>query len=94
MHGTDASSDPGLGCVLLRDTVRTHLHASSLSWPSGSAVTGYRLINVIVILSFGIPKVVASYKGQSVTATTMDLILGVVFAIGCGLVLVIDMHAS
>lgn len=43
-------------------------------------ITGYRLLNTVIIAAFGIPKAVLSYHGQ-VVATTLDLVLGVILAI-------------
>jgi len=45
-------------------------------------LTGYHLLNITVITSFGTDKAVLSYQGQSVVPTTLDWILGVVFSIG------------
>jgi len=44
-------------------------------------VTGYRLLNVIVILAFGLSKGVMEYTGRSLVSTTLDWIMGVVLAI-------------
>ncbi|KAI0050815.1 hypothetical protein FA95DRAFT_1603267 [Auriscalpium vulgare] len=49
--------------------------------PLGVKVTGYRLLNTAVILAFGIPKAVLSYRGESVTPTTLDWMLGVFCAV-------------
>jgi hypothetical protein len=44
-------------------------------------VTGYRLLNLIVILAFGLSKGVMEYKGRSLVSTTLDWIMGVVLGI-------------
>ncbi|KAI0066466.1 hypothetical protein BV25DRAFT_1780369, partial [Artomyces pyxidatus] len=46
-------------------------------------VTGYRLLNTVVVAGFGIPKAVISYQGGNAIPTTLDWITGVV----CGLLL-------
>ncbi|KAI0062472.1 hypothetical protein BV25DRAFT_1825470 [Artomyces pyxidatus] len=43
-------------------------------------VTGFRLLNTVVIFAFGVPKAVLTYKGQSAVPTTLDWILGIVCA--------------
>ena len=45
-------------------------------------VTGYRMLNTAVVLMFGIWKGVASYRGESILSNTLDILMGVVFAIG------------
>lgn len=44
--------------------------------PLGIKVTGYDLLNMVVILAFGIRKAISSYRGQSVTWTTLDWVAG------------------
>jgi len=48
--------------------------------PFGVELTGYRLLNIVVILAFGIPKAALSYRGQSITPTTLDLVAGTCLA--------------
>ena len=49
--------------------------------PLGIMLTGYRLVNMTVILAFGIQKVVSSYHGQPVTPTTVELAVGTLLAV-------------
>ncbi|KAI0320947.1 hypothetical protein OF83DRAFT_1168869 [Amylostereum chailletii] len=53
----------------------------------GVCVTGYRLLNTALVVAFGVPKALASYRGETL-ATTLDLVSGVVVAaimfwVGC-----------
>ena len=48
--------------------------------PLGVKLTVLRLLNVTMILSFGIPKAVLAYKGQSIAPTTLDWIGGTLLA--------------
>jgi len=48
--------------------------------PLGLEFTGYHLLNIAVILGFGISKAVLSYHGQSVIPTTQELVGGTLFA--------------
>ncbi|KAH9987645.1 hypothetical protein BJV74DRAFT_885551 [Russula compacta] len=48
--------------------------------PLGVKLTGYRLLNMIVILVFGIWKAVASYRGESIISTTLDWVGGTLMA--------------
>jgi hypothetical protein len=50
--------------------------------PVGVRLTPYILFNITVILSFGVPKAILSYRGAT-TATTLDWIAGVFFALMC-----------
>ena len=47
----------------------------------GIKLTGYLLLNVTVILSFGALKVVSSYCGQSVIPTALELVAGIGLAV-------------
>lgn len=47
----------------------------------GVELTGYRLLTTGVILGTGVPKAVCSYKGQALISTTLDWIVGVIFAL-------------
>jgi hypothetical protein len=50
----------------------------------GVELTGYHLLNTVVILSFGIPKAISSYdsyRGQSVISTTLDWVAGTLLAV-------------
>jgi len=44
--------------------------------PLGFKVTGYRLLNVVVIAGFGIFEAVRGYCGQPLTPTTLELVGG------------------
>jgi hypothetical protein len=46
-------------------------------------LTGYRLLNIIVITTVVGWKAVLSYQGQSVAPTTLDWITGGVLTLGC-----------
>lgn len=46
-------------------------------------LTGYRLLNVLVIASFVAWKAALSYQGQSFAPTTLDWITGGVLTLGC-----------
>ena len=47
--------------------------------PLGVELTGYRLLTLVVILTFGIPKAISSYRGQAVS-TTLDWVSGTLLA--------------
>ncbi|KAI0263242.1 hypothetical protein BC834DRAFT_827751 [Gloeopeniophorella convolvens] len=49
--------------------------------PLGIKLTGYRLLNMTVVFSFGLVKAVLTYMGDSVAPTTMDWISGSVLAV-------------
>ena len=51
------------------------------SRPLGVKLTMYRLLNIVVILAFGISKAVCAYHGQSVAPTTLELAGGTFFAV-------------
>ena len=44
-------------------------------------LTGYKLLNMLVISAFGVAKAVLTYQGLSAAPTTLDWILGVVLTI-------------
>lgn len=46
-------------------------------------LTGYKLLNMLVISAFGIAKAILTYQGLSAVPTTLDWILGVVLTIMC-----------
>lgn len=48
--------------------------------PLAVELTGYHLLNLTVILAFGIPKAVLSYRGESVIPTTFDWVSGTFLA--------------
>ncbi|KAI0086331.1 hypothetical protein BDY19DRAFT_960865 [Irpex rosettiformis] len=51
--------------------------------PSSSIkVTGYRILNTVVIITFGVWKGVASFRGEAIMSNTLDILLGVVLTIG------------
>ncbi|KAI0049383.1 hypothetical protein FA95DRAFT_1489447 [Auriscalpium vulgare] len=43
-------------------------------------ITAFRLLNTAILLAFGIPKPVPSYRGESAVPTTLDWILGILCA--------------
>jgi len=49
--------------------------------PLGFKVTGYRLLNVAVIVGFGIVKAVAVYGGRPLTPTTPEIVGGTVLTL-------------
>ena len=49
--------------------------------PLGVKLTGYRLLNISVILAFGISKAVFAYRGQSVVPTTLEWVAGTFLAL-------------
>ena len=46
-------------------------------------LTGYRLLNIVVITTVVAWKAVLSYRGQSVAPTTLEWITGGVLTLGC-----------
>jgi hypothetical protein len=59
-----------------------HVNDSSVdmaaaSPPLGVKLTLYRLLNMVAMLAFCVEKDILSYKGQSITPTTLDLVSGV-----------------
>jgi len=49
--------------------------------PLGVKLTGYRLLNVVVMFTIGVAKFILSLKSQSVTLTGLELAEGSVLAI-------------
>ena len=49
--------------------------------PLGVKLTGYRLLNISVILAFGISKAVFAYRGQSVIPMTLEWVAGTCLAL-------------
>jgi len=49
--------------------------------PLGVKLTGYRLLNIVLIFSIGVAKAVLTYQGKSTAPTTLDWVLGVLLAI-------------
>jgi len=45
-------------------------------------VTGYRLLNVTLVLTFGVSRVVLKYHGQTVAPTILEWVMGVIITIG------------
>ena len=45
-------------------------------------VTGYRLLNVTLVLTFGVSRVVLKYHGQTVAPTILAWVMGVIITIG------------
>jgi hypothetical protein len=48
--------------------------------PLGVKLTGYRFLNLTVLLSFGLAKFVLSLQGQSIAPTGLDWVAGSVLA--------------
>jgi hypothetical protein len=46
-------------------------------------ITPWRLVNTFLILGLGIYKATATYRGQDTTPTTLDWIIGVLWALMC-----------
>lgn len=46
-------------------------------------MTLFRILNVVVLLCFGIPKAVLSYLGYSVAPTTLETTMGTCLAVMC-----------
>ena len=44
--------------------------------PLGVKLTGYRLVFMTTVFSFGIVKTILTYKGQSIAPTTLDWVAG------------------
>ncbi|KAI0689139.1 hypothetical protein BC835DRAFT_1223365, partial [Cytidiella melzeri] len=44
-------------------------------------VTGYRIMNTTIILVLGVWKSVASYRGEAILSTSLDLVAGAVLAV-------------
>ena len=53
--------------------------------PLGVRLTGYRLLNVGVILVFGVIEVSLAYCGQSLAPTTLDWVAGALLVLMYGL---------
>jgi hypothetical protein len=50
------------------------------SFPLGVKLTTYRLLNVVIILAFGLAKFMLSLKGQNIAPVGLDWVAGSVFA--------------
>ena len=48
--------------------------------PLGVKLTGYRLLNMTTVFSFGIIKAILTYMGQSTAPTTLDWVSGALLA--------------
>jgi hypothetical protein len=48
--------------------------------PLGVKLTAYRILNMLVILTFGVAKFILSLKGQSVVPTGLDWVAGSLLA--------------
>ena len=44
--------------------------------PLGVKLTGYRLVFMTTVFSFGTVKTILTYKGQSIAPTTLDWVAG------------------
>ncbi|KAH9034190.1 hypothetical protein EDB85DRAFT_1021401 [Lactarius pseudohatsudake] len=49
--------------------------------PLGAKLTGYRLLNITIVFSFGIAKAILTYKGRSTEPTTLDWVGGALLAV-------------
>ena len=49
--------------------------------PLGVKLTGYRLLNMMTVFSFGIIKGIITYMGQSTAPTTLDWVSGALLAV-------------
>ena len=49
--------------------------------PLGVKLTGYRLVFMTTLFSFGAVKSILAYKGQSIAPTTLDWVSGTLLAI-------------
>ncbi|KAF7361551.1 hypothetical protein MSAN_01188700 [Mycena sanguinolenta] len=56
-------------------------HSAELRKGPKVKVTGWRLLNTFLVLGLGVYKAVAAYRGQQTTSTTLDWLLGVLWAI-------------
>ena len=45
--------------------------------PLGVKLTGYRLVSITTVISFGTVKTILIYKGQSIAPTTLDWVSGI-----------------
>ncbi|TDL18184.1 hypothetical protein BD410DRAFT_843030 [Rickenella mellea] len=59
-------------------TPRRNFHLTGVRHPK---LTGYRLLFIILTLSFGLSKAALAYQGQSVSPTTLEWIFGVVIGL-------------
>jgi hypothetical protein len=50
------------------------------SFPLGVKLTAYRLLNVVVILAFGLAKYILSLDGQSIAPAGLEWVAGSIFA--------------
>lgn len=48
--------------------------------PLGVKLTVYRMLNMTILLSFGIIKAILTYKGKSAAPTTLDWVSGTLLA--------------
>ncbi|KAH9060680.1 hypothetical protein EDB87DRAFT_1614773 [Lactarius vividus] len=49
--------------------------------PLGVKITGYRLLNMMTVFSFGSAKAILTYMGQSAAPTTLDWVAGTLLAV-------------
>jgi hypothetical protein len=59
-----------------------HMSSAQLG-PPKIKVTPGRLLNTVLVLGLGIYKATATYRGQDTTPTTLDWIIGVLWALMC-----------
>ncbi|KAI0049773.1 hypothetical protein FA95DRAFT_1488543 [Auriscalpium vulgare] len=50
--------------------------------PSGPKLTGFRILNTVLVAAFGLSKAALTYQGKSAAPTTLELVLGVFLGIG------------
>ncbi|KAI0049775.1 hypothetical protein FA95DRAFT_797121 [Auriscalpium vulgare] len=50
--------------------------------PSGPKLTGFRILNIILVAAFGLSKAVLTYQGKSAAPTMLELVLGVILGTG------------
>jgi len=67
---------------LIRPTVRTTSDPEPIRPPLRVKLTGYRLLTIIVIASFGTAKAVLAFRGKSASPTALDWWMGVFCTIG------------
>ncbi|KAJ7218874.1 hypothetical protein B0H12DRAFT_327154 [Mycena haematopus] len=92
-EGRAPSGESTTGDVGTSNSHRSNRHLDSESDPLlGSSqgekgpkvkVTLWRLLNTVLVLGLGVYKAVAAYRGQQTAPTTLDWILGVLWAVTC-----------
>lgn len=49
--------------------------------PLGVKLTGYRLLNMMTVFSFGVTKGILAYMGKSIAPTTLDWVSGTLLVV-------------